>query len=135
MVQSFEEYEIKPRIHVVEYVRLRSVFQTFFFMSLSMRIYKYARDLQGYYAGGIRAKWWHRQFYTYTVWEDREAMLEFVQANPHAEAIRRVGEFCAPGSCYVEFVSDAPPDWDMAKERLSFPTRYFSSPGLGDLRG
>lgn len=100
-----------------------------------MRVYEHTQAAAGYYAGGIRAKWWRGEFYTYTVWEEREAMLEFVRSAPHAEAIARVAEFAAPGSCYVEFVSEAPPDWDDARRRLSSPTGYFSPPTWGDLRG
>ncbi len=133
MVGSFEVYEPKPRIHVVEYVILRSFAKTYSFMSLSMRIYNYAREAPGYYAGGIRGQWWRKRFYSYTVWEDRESMLRFVHTAPHADAIARVLEYAAPGSCYAEFVSEAPPDWDVAERRLSDPTRYFVPPDIGGL--
>ena len=104
-------------------------------MRLSMRLYKHACAAAGYYAGGIRAKWWRGEFYTYTIWEDREAMKAFVRSAPHAAAAMRVGEFAAPGSCYVEFESEAPPDWDDAQQRLSSPTAYLSPPFPSDLRG
>lgn len=116
-------------------MRLKRCGQTLAFMRLSMRAYKQACDTPGYYAGGIRAKWWRGDFYTYTIWENREAMAAFVRSSPHAEAVARIREFAAPGSCYVEFVSDAPPDWDAAQQRLSFPTAYLVPPGGGDLRG
>ena len=119
---------------MVEYVRLKRCSQTLAFMRLSMRIYKQACDTLGYYAGGIRAKWWRGEFYTYTIWEDRASMVAFVRTPPHSEAVTRVADFAAPGSCYTEFVSDAPPDWDAAYKRLSFPTGYFAPPLWGDLR-
>lgn len=119
---------------MVEYVRLRRCSQTLAFMRLSMRVYHEACEAPGYYAGGIRAKWWRGEFYTYTIWEDREAMTAFVHSAPHAEAAAVVAEFAAPGSCYAEFVSDAPPDWDDARRRLSTPTAYFTPPLRGDLR-
>lgn len=120
---------------MVEYVRLRRCSQTLAFMRLSMRVYHEACEAPGYYAGGIRAKWWRGEFYSYTIWEDREAMTAFVRSAPHAEAAAVVAEFAAPGSCYAEFISDAPPDWDDARRRLSSPTGYFSPPLWGDLRG
>ncbi len=134
-MQSYEDYEVKQRIHVVEYVRIRRCSQTLAFMRLSMRVYKEACDAVGYYAGGIRAKWWRGAFYTYTVWEDRDSMLAFVRNGLHAEAVASITEFAAPGSCYVEFMSDAPPDWEDAYSRLSFPTSYFAPPLWGDIRG
>lgn len=119
---------------MVEYVRLRRCSQTLAFMRLSMQIYQDACNADGYYAGGIRAKWWRGQFFTYTIWEDRDAMLEFVRTPPHSEAAALVAEFAAPGSCYVEFISDTPPDWDAAQKRLVSPTGYLSPPRWGDLR-
>ena len=115
-------------------MRLRRCSQTLAFMRLSMRVYKQACEAPGYYAGGIRARWWRSEFYTYTIWEDREAMAAFVRSGLHAEAVAAAAEFAAPGSCYAEFVSDAPPDWDAARARLSTPTAYFAPPLSGDLR-
>ena len=119
---------------MVEYVRLRRCSQTLAFMRLSMRVYHEACEAPGYYAGGIRAKWWRGEFFSYTIWEDREAMTAFVHSAPHAEAAAVAAEFAAPGSCYAEFISDAPPDWDDARRRLSTPTAYFTPPLRGDLR-
>ena len=130
-VVQFDTYEAKPRIHVVEFVKLRSFGMTCAFMRLSMRIYRYARESPGYYAGGIRGQWWRRRFYAYTVWEDRDAMLRFVHTGPHANAVARMPEFAAPGSCYAEFVSEDPPDWEVAERYLETPTRYFVPPEIG----
>lgn len=131
MVQSFEEYESRPRVHVVEFVKLRSFGQTCSFMRQSMRIYHYARECPGYFAGGIRAQWWKKRFYSYTIWEDRESMLRFVESGPHALAAARILEYADSGSCFTEFVSEAPPDWDVAEQQLSIPTRYFVPPEIG----
>ena len=121
-------------MHVVEYARLRSCAQTLPYMRLSMRLYREAREAEGYYAGGIRAQWWSGKFYSYTVWDDRDAMLAFPGSAAHPDADARAMRFAAPGSCYVEFVSDAPPDWEAAQARLAFPTKYFVPPFGGDLR-
>tara|TARA_Y100001936_G_C16092099_1_gene687284 strand:+ start:1567 stop:1884 length:318 start_codon:yes stop_codon:yes gene_type:complete len=103
-------------------------------MALNMKIYKFARVQPGYYAGGIRGKWWSREFYTYTIWEDRDSMLAFVNSEPHQKAMEKTLKFAGPGSCFSEFISDAPPDWEIAESRLSNPTRYFVPSGIGDNR-
>ena len=120
--------ENRPLVHVAEFVRLRSYGQLLAYMSMSMGIYRSARDSDGYVAGGIRAKWWTKQFWTYSVWEDRQSMLHFVHTQPHANAMARVLEFAAPGSCYVEWTREGAPDWSEAVERLKLPTAYFVFP-------
>ena len=134
MVQSVELYEPKPRIHVVTFFSLKRFPQTLAFMGLNMKIYKFARLQPGYYAGGIRGKWWNKQFYTYTVGEDRDDMLAFVNSEPHKKAIHRIMEFAGTGSCFSEFVSDSPPDWEVAETQLLKPTKYFVPSGIGDRR-
>ena len=97
-----------------------------------MRLYKLARELPGYYAGGIRGKWWSGRFWSYSIWEDHEAMMRFVNSRQHTEAAARIGDFAGPGSCYAEWVSEDPPNWDEATNRLENPTRYFVPPGIGN---
>ena len=113
-----------PMIHVAEYIPVRSYGRVLEVMRLSMKIYAHARRCEGFVAGGLRTKWWRKQFWSYTVWEDHERLLHFVHTQPHANAVARLLEFAAPGACYTEWVSEAPPDWDEARERLKRPTRY-----------
>jgi hypothetical protein len=129
-----EEPPPVPYIHVAEYVKVRSLGQVFDFMKLSMRVYRHAHEHEGFVAGGIKSKWCVRKFWSYTVWEDRDAMMRFVNSGPHAEAARRIQHFAAPGSCYVEWVSEQPPDWPEALQRLERPTRYFVGPAFEDYR-
>jgi hypothetical protein len=118
-----------PYVHVAEYIPVREWGQVWPFMKMSMRIYQFSRNCPGFLAGGIRGKWWKRQFWSYTVWQDREAMLHFAQTPPHSEAAGMIEEVAAEGACYVEWSSMSPPDWDEALERLRHPTRYFVPPG------
>ena len=118
-----------PFIHVAEYIPVKRWGHVWPFMKLSMEIYRQARTYPGFVAGGIRAKWWRRQFWSYSVWEDRESMERFVRSAPHSRAVALIGEVAAPGACYVEWTTHAPPDWEQAMERLRFPTRYFVPPG------
>ena len=62
------------------------------------------------------------------------AMLAFVNSEPHKKAIHRIMEFAGTGSCFSEFVSDSPPDWEVAETQLLKPTKYFVPSGIGDRR-
>ena len=115
----------RPLVHVAEYLPVKSYGQVLSFMLLSMQVYRNARKSDGYVSGGITAKWWAKKFWTLSVWEDRDAMLDFVHTQPHANAAARLYEFAAPGACYVEWVGPGPADWGESWERLKTPTRYF----------
>ena len=125
-----EDFPKGPYVHVAEYIPVRQWGQVFPCMKLSMGIYRHARDCEGFLAGGIRAKWWRRQFWSYTVWADRDSMLRFVHSGPHGRVIPMISGLAAPGACYVEWISMSPPDWEEAMQRLSTPTRYFAPPTL-----
>ncbi|GEM_PF-317583 len=115
-------------IHVAEYLKVKSYKQMFRFMGLHMRIYQDARSRPGFVGGGIRGQWWKKRFWTYTIWESREDMERFTKSGEHAQAVNRVREFAAPGSCYVEWEAGGEPDWSGAISRLEHPTRYFVDP-------
>lgn len=126
-----EEDALRAYVHVAEYIKLKSVKQAFTFMGLHMRIYKDARDREGFVGGGIRGRWWLKRFWTYTVWESQEAKERFTQHGPHAELVNRVREFAAPGSCYVEWEAGRATDWEGGISRLEHPTRYYVDPFFG----
>ncbi len=119
-----------PRLHVATYLPLLSFTQTFGFMSLNMRVYAAARESKGFIAGGIRAKWWRKQFWTYSVWESRQAMEAFVKRPPHSLAAARINEFVDAGACYVEWEGEEPAEWADIAARLETPTRYFTLPKI-----
>ena len=101
-------------VHVAEFLPVLAYGQVFGVMDLSMRIYRQARASDGYIAGGLKAKWWRKEFWSFTVWEDRDAMERFVRGPLHTRAAARVLEFAAPGACYVEWVAPGPADWPEA---------------------
>ena len=121
-------------VHVAEFLPLQAYAQVIDVMGLSMRIYAQARESDGYVAGGLKAKWWRKEFWSFSVWEDRDAMEHFVRTPPHAQAAARILGYAAPGACYVEWVAPGPADWPEAVERLKSPTRYFVPPPLIGLR-
>ncbi len=118
----------KGLIHVVTFIRLRSYRSVLGFMSTNMRIFKYATGAEGFVSGGIKAMLWRKEFWTYTTWDDREAMMRFVTTPPHSWAAGRVHELAAPGSCYVEWETYEPMEWSEGLARLRKPTRYFVTP-------
>ncbi len=117
-------------VHVAEFMPVQAYGQVLDVMGMSMRIYRQARASDGYVAGGLKAKWWRKEFWSFTVWEDRDAMQRFVRGPLHAAAAARVHDLAAPGACYVEWVAPGPADWPEAVERLKSPTRYFVPPPL-----
>ncbi|MEX2431694.1 MAG: hypothetical protein WD645_07230 [Dehalococcoidia bacterium] len=119
-----------PYIHVAEYIPVHSWRRVLPFMRTSMDIFRFAQACPGFMAGGIRAKWWRRQFWSYTVWQDRDAMMRFVHNMPHSQAISMINDVAAPGACFTEWESTGPPDWSDAMERLKTPTRYLVPPGV-----
>ena len=121
-------------VHVAEFLPVQAYGQVLDVMGLSMRIYRQARESDGYVAGGLKAKWWRKEFWSFTVWEDRDAMERFVRGPLHAQAAARVLDLAAPGACYVEWVAPGPADWPEAVEHLKSPTRYFVPPPLIGLR-
>jgi hypothetical protein len=126
-----EDEATRVYVHVAEYVKLKSYMQVLKFMGMHMRVYQDAQARKGYYGGGIRGRWWKKQFWTYSIWESREAVNAFLRGRPHGEAVDRMREFAAPGSCYVTWEALGASDWSGALSRLEHPTRYFVDPFFG----
>lgn len=136
--QYREEYErmvedetTRVYVHVAEYFKVKSFRQVFKFMGLHMRTYNAARVRPGFVGGGIRGRWWAKSFWTYSIWESREAIERFSKRGTHMEAADRVHEYAAPGSCYVTWEGTGESDWSEALSRLEHPTRYFVDPYFG----
>jgi len=99
-----------------------------------MRVYRSALSSDGYVAGGIRAKWWRKEFWSYTVWETRESMENFVRTEPHFGAMLQINRFADSKACYVEWESDTEASWPEALERLKKPTDRMVNPSNDELR-
>ena len=66
------------------------------------------------------------QFWTYSVWTDREQVRAFVRAEPHATAVKRFDEWASEGAAFVEWGGiHSHIDWDEAFVRLRDPTFYY----------
>ena len=123
-----ENADLAVHVHVAELIKVRGYGLVFSFMGLHMGTYKQARKLDGFTFGGIRAHWWAKKFWTYTIWQSRAAMEEHIAGRLHANMVSRLPELAAPGSCYVEWESNGNPDWPEALRRLQNPTRYYVDP-------
>jgi len=117
-----------PQLHVAEYFTVGSLGQALGFMRRSMSVYTAARAAEGFVTGGIRAKWWAKKFWSYLIWDNRESMERFTKSFPVEAEIESLHRAAGPGSCYVEWTSDMPPDWPEAIDRLERPTRYYVPP-------
>jgi hypothetical protein len=70
-----------------------------------------------------------RRFWTCSVWSEPSAIAGFVRAEPHATAVRRMGNWGAEGGAFVSWQSTSPEiHWDEAFQRLENPSRYYVKP-------
>ncbi|MDA1036126.1 MAG: hypothetical protein O3B65_04505 [Chloroflexi bacterium] len=126
-----EEEADRDNLHIAEVVKVSSARQILSFMSLSMNTYRKAREAPGFVAGGIRAKWWRKSFWTYLVWEDETHQKRFADSRANAAISAWIQQNAAPGSCYVTWVAKGEPDWAEAMNRLEHPTKYYRDPWMG----
>lgn len=126
-----EEEADREYLHVAELVKVGSIGQILPFMNLSMKTYRLAREATGFVAGGIRAKWWRKSFWTYMVWEDETYRKRFADSRANAPMAAWVQQNAAPGSCYATWVRKGEPEWADAMTRLEHPTKYYRDPWMG----
>jgi hypothetical protein len=117
--------------HLAEYVKVQSIKQVFSFMRLHMKMYNEATECRGFADGGIRGRWWAKRFWTYTIWESREDMEQFMNGGVHADLVSGMRKVAAAGSCYVVWEAKGESDWSGALSRLEHPTRYYVDPYFG----
>lgn len=126
-----EEETNREFLHVAEVVKIRSVSQILPFMRNSMATYKLARVAPGFVAGGIKAKWWRKTFWSYLVWEDENYLQRFNTKRGDVSLSAWIQQNSGPGSCYVTWIARGEPSWDEALTRLEHPTNYYCDPWVG----
>ena len=105
--------------------RLKHYRDVFPFIKLSQRVTEQLNETPGLIRYALAARFFKRRFRTLSVWKDRESMLPFVSAEPHAEAVKRLDRWAATVS-YVEWTSDdTHPGWEEAARRLENPTASY----------
>ena len=77
-----------------------------------------ARQAQGY-LGGLLLPDRLRTFWTMTVWEDEEAMRNYIMSSAHRSAMPRFAGWCDEASVvHWTQASSQPPPWSLAADRM-----------------
>jgi len=90
------------------------------FLLLTFQTVRQLQQAKGVVGYSLQAELLRRQFWTLSAWEDRTALMEFVQAIPHSEIM----EALAPHMGKTKFVEwkvtakEIPLNWKQAKARL-----------------
>ena len=96
------------------------------FMRMSALVERQLKRTTGLIRFGLRAALLRKQFWTLSVWTDRESVNSFVHSGIHVEAVRRFPNWAGPGAAFVEWTSaDGVLDWTEASVRLQNPTFYY----------
>lgn len=87
---------------------------------MSRRVEKQLSQTPGLVRYGLKAELRRKQFWTYSVWQDRGAMGAFMRTEPHASAIQRLNEWAGRGVAFTNWESsDGSIDWTEARKRLT----------------
>ncbi len=96
------------------------------FLSLSMKIAKQAKRAKGSVRYALKTDMPKKRFWTVSVWQDRASMRAFVQAEPHATAVKKFAGWAADGAAFAEWTGpDKKVDWKEVLEKLEKPTFRF----------
>ena len=100
------------------------------FLKMSNRIEQQLKKTQGLARYSVRADFFRKRFWTLSIWKDRKFVENFVQSEPHAEAVRKFNTWAGEGAAFVAWNStDGSVDWDLAIQKLKTPTFYFQKSG------
>jgi Domain of unknown function (DUF3291) len=96
------------------------------FIMLSLRVSRQAKKSAGYIAHALKADLPKRQFWTLSVWENRQAASHFVKSEPHSTAVKKFKAWADDSAAFVEWSKEGESiDWREAMERLKTPMFYF----------
>ena len=91
------------------------------FLWLTLKTQRQLRKSRGLIGYSLHAEPLRRQFWTLSVWEDYESLMDFVGEAPHSKIMQAL----APRMGKTRFVHwkvkarDIPPGWEEAKTRMS----------------
>jgi Domain of unknown function (DUF3291) len=106
---------------LLTYLPLRKYSKIPAFLRHTLQIQSQLRKTAGVAGYSMRAKMLSRKFWTLSVWESEQALMDFVARVPHGEAMKRF----APHMGATKFArwkvlgSAIPPNWDDAVRRES----------------
>jgi hypothetical protein len=96
------------------------------FLRLTGRVERQLRGNDGVVRYGLKTDLLHKRFWTYSVWKNHKAVVQFVDAEPHATAVKKFAEWAGEGASFVEWSNaDGKVDWEEADKRLENPTFYY----------
>jgi hypothetical protein len=91
------------------------------FLWLTFETQRQLRESKGLIGYSLHAQPLRRRFWTLSVWEDQQSLMNFVRQAPHG----RIMQVLAPQMGKMQFVQwsvtlkDIPPGWNEAKTRMS----------------
>jgi len=93
---------------------------------MSGRVERQLKTTGGVVRYGLKTNFFHKRFWTYSVWKNYEAIRPFVSSDPHATAIKKFALWSGEGAPFVEWKNpDGKIDWNEADRRLKTPTFYY----------
>ena len=86
---------------------------------MSSRVQKQLSQTPGLIRHEVRAKFLRKEFWTLSLWKDKESVDAFVRAEPHLTAVTRFEEWAEEGAAFVRWTgSDGSINWNEAMQRL-----------------
>ena len=113
-VEPGQEY-----LALLSYLPLRKYSKIPAFFRYSLQVQQQMRKAPGAIGYSMRAKILSRNFWTFSVWKDDRALMEFVRTAPHGNVMKSI----APHMGATKFTkwkvqgSAVPPTWDDAVKR------------------
>jgi hypothetical protein len=105
---------------LISFLPRKTFWQIFGFFRQTSAIQNQLRVSKGLVGYSLRTEILGKKAWTLSVWEDENALAEFVNAVPHSETMKRLG----PKLSETKFVTwkiasaDIPPKWEDALKRL-----------------
>lgn len=102
------------------------------FLRMASKVQKQLRSTEGSVRDAVKADFFRKHFWTFSVWRDRAALNSFVRAEPHSIAVEKFKDWATEGAAFVEWSSTSDSiDWDEALRRLKNPNFYHKLKKLG----
>jgi hypothetical protein len=97
------------------------------FLSLTNRVGRQLKDTPGLVTYRLKANFLKLRFSTLSVWEDENAIRDFVLKGPHLTAMQTFPKLSREGSAFVRWTTTSPDGvtWEEAFHRLHSPDHSY----------
>jgi hypothetical protein len=115
---------VDPRreyLALVTYLPRKSYRSVFGFFRKTGAIRNQLKDSRGLVGYSLRAQLLGKKAWTLSVWEDEDALGEFVRKAPHVDTMKSMGPELGEERKFVRWTllgSEVPPSWDQAFQQL-----------------